>query len=78
MTPATVQKALQYSPSPDFQKQVFGDLLRKRNRHLLDEIQTRLPQSDNIIVPWGWPTCRRLQRKFKSPASAWMKAGNTK
>ena len=53
MTPATVQKALQYSPSPDFQKQVFGDLLRKRNRHLLDEIQTRLPQSDNIIVPWG-------------------------
>jgi len=55
MTPATVQKALQYSPSPDFQKQVFGDLLRKRNRHLLDEIQTRLPQSDNIIVPWGWP-----------------------
>ena len=53
MTPATVQKALQYSPSPDFQKQVFGDLLRKRNRHLWEEIQARLPESENIIVPWG-------------------------
>jgi len=53
ITPATVQKALQYSPPPDFQKQVFGDLLRKRNRHLWEEIQARLPQSDNIIVPWG-------------------------
>ena len=53
MTPETVRKALQYSPPPDFQKQVFGDLLRKRNRHLWEEIQARLPQSDNIIVPWG-------------------------
>jgi hypothetical protein len=53
MTPETVQKALQYSPPPDFQKQVFGDLLRKRNRHLWEEIQARLPESENIIVPWG-------------------------
>ena len=53
MTPATVQKALQYSPPPDFQKQVYGDLLGKRNRHLWEEIQARLPQTDNIIVPWG-------------------------
>ena len=53
MTPETVRKALQYSPPPDFQKQVFGDLLRKRNRHLWEEIQARLPQSENIIVPWG-------------------------
>jgi len=53
ITPATVRKALQYSPPPDFQKQVFGDLLRKRNRHLWKEIQARLPQSENIIVPWG-------------------------
>jgi membrane protease YdiL (CAAX protease family) len=53
ITPETVQEALQYSPPPDFQKQVFGDLLRKRNRHLWEEIQARLPQSDNIIVPWG-------------------------
>jgi hypothetical protein len=53
ITPETVQKALQYSPPPDFQKQVFGDLLRKRNRHLWAEIQARLPQSENIIVPWG-------------------------
>lgn len=53
ITPATGQKVLQFSPAPDFQKQVFGDLLRKRNRHLWEEIQARLPQTDNIIVPWG-------------------------
>ena len=53
ITPATGQKVLQFSPTPDFQKQVFGDLLRKRNRHLWEEIQARLPQTDNIIVPWG-------------------------
>jgi hypothetical protein len=53
MTPETVQKALQYSPPPDFPKQLFGDLLSKRNRHLWEEIQARLPESDNIIVPWG-------------------------
>jgi TRAP-type mannitol/chloroaromatic compound transport system permease small subunit len=49
----TVMKLVQYSPPPDFQEQLMGDLLRKRNRHLLEEIQARLPQSDNIIVPWG-------------------------
>jgi hypothetical protein len=53
ITPATGRKVLQFSPTPDFQKQVFGDLLRKRNRHLWEEIQARLPQTDNIIVPWG-------------------------
>jgi len=43
----------QYSPSPDFEEQLFDDLLRKRNRRLLDEIDSRLSQSDIIIVPWG-------------------------
>ena len=49
----TVMKLVQYSPPPHFEGQLFDDLLKKRNRHLLQEIYARLPQSDNIIVPWG-------------------------
>jgi len=48
-----LQKLIRYSPSPTFQEQLLNDLLRKRNRHLLEQINARLPQSDNLIVPWG-------------------------
>jgi hypothetical protein len=44
---------VQYAPAPDFEKQLFDDLLTKRNRHLLGEIHSHLEQSDNIMVPWG-------------------------
>jgi hypothetical protein len=43
----------QYAPSPGFEKQLFDDLLTKRNQHLLGEIHSHLEQSDNIMVPWG-------------------------
>ena len=46
-------KLLQYSPPPHFEGQLFKDLLGKRNRHLLAEIQSWLAQSENIVVPWG-------------------------
>jgi hypothetical protein len=46
-------KILQYSPPPHFEEQLFNDLLRKRNRRLLQEIHDRLSDSDNLIVPWG-------------------------
>jgi hypothetical protein len=49
----TVLKLMQYSPPPNILDLLFDDLLRKRNRHLLEEIHARLGQSDNIIVPWG-------------------------
>lgn len=52
MTPETIIKLMQFSP-PHFEEQLFDDLLRKRNRHLLGEIQSRLLQSENLIVPWG-------------------------
>lgn len=48
----TVMKLMQFSP-PHFEEQLFEDLLRKRNRRLLEEIHARLSQSENIIVPWG-------------------------
>jgi len=52
MNPETIIKLMQFSP-PHFEEQLFDDLLRKRNRHLIGEIQTRLLQSENLIVPWG-------------------------
>ena len=53
LTPETVLMLLQYSPPPHVQEQLLDDLLRKRNGHLLQELQTRLPASKQIIVPWG-------------------------
>jgi hypothetical protein len=53
LSPATLQQLLQYSPSPQTVKRLFDDLLTKRDQHLMGEIQSQLPQADNIIVPWG-------------------------
>ena len=44
---------MQYSPPPHLEEEVINDLLRKRNQHLVEEIQSELPQTDNIMVPWG-------------------------
>jgi hypothetical protein len=49
----TIQMLMQYSEPSYFHDQLFDDILRKRNRHLLEEIQVWLSQSENIIVPWG-------------------------
>src|SRR6266853_3429674 len=43
-------KMAQFSPPPHFEEQLFDDILRKRNRRVLDEIQLRLAESENIIV----------------------------
>jgi hypothetical protein len=48
-----VLRLMEYSAPPHFEDQLFDDLLGKRNRHLLEEIHARLPQSENIMVPWG-------------------------
>ena len=50
---ATLVELMEYSPPPGFEKELFDDLLRKRNRHLLDEVKARLPETENIVVPWG-------------------------
>jgi hypothetical protein len=49
----TLLKLMQYSPPPHFEEQLMEDLLRKRNRRLVEEIRTRLLDSENIMVPWG-------------------------
>ncbi len=49
----TAMKLSEYSPQPDVFDRVLDDLLGLRNRHLAQEIQNHLAQSDCIIVPWG-------------------------
>jgi hypothetical protein len=49
----TVLKLLELSPSPQLQEQLWDDLLRKRNQHLLGELRARLPDAQQFIVPWG-------------------------
>jgi hypothetical protein len=58
-------KMLQYSPPPDFERQLLEDLLRKRNRRLLEEVQAQLPESDNLIVPWGVAHMPQIAEEIK-------------
>lgn len=53
MTAENISKLMQFSPPPEFERQLFDDLLQKRNENLLGEIQSHLPGSDSIMVPWG-------------------------
>jgi macrodomain Ter protein organizer (MatP/YcbG family) len=53
LQPEIIQKLVQYSLSPEMEAKLLDDLVRKRNQHLLEEIQSHLPLSDNIMVPWG-------------------------
>ena len=49
----TVLPMLRFSPPPHYEEELLDDLLRKRNRHLLEELHARLSQTEHIIVPWG-------------------------
>jgi len=49
----TLLEMLRFSPPPHYEEELLNDLLRKRNRRLLDELQARLPQTEHIIIPWG-------------------------
>ena len=53
LTAENILNLTQHPPPPGFETQLFDDLLHKRNRHLLKEINTRLAQSEMLIVPWG-------------------------
>jgi hypothetical protein len=49
----TVMKLAAYSAPTNLDQEIIGDLITKRNQHLLATLQAELPQSDIIIVPWG-------------------------
>ncbi len=60
----TLMKLLQFS-QPHLEEQFFEDLLRKRNRHLLNEIEALLPAAEHIIVPWGAAHMPELAREIQ-------------
>lgn len=60
----TVLKLMQFS-APHFEEQLFDDLLRKRNQHLMEEIHARLSQAENIIVPWGAAHMPEIAREIQ-------------
>jgi hypothetical protein len=49
----TLMEVLRFSPPPHYEEELLDDLLHKRNRHLLEEVQARLSQTEHIIIPWG-------------------------
>jgi len=62
---ASLMELMSFSPPPGFEKELFEDLLRKRNRHLLDEMQRRLPETENIVVPWGAAHMPEIAREIQ-------------
>jgi hypothetical protein len=48
-----VLRLAQYSTPPHLEDGLLQDLLLDRNKHLLEEMQSQLSQTDNIMVPWG-------------------------
>jgi hypothetical protein len=49
----TLQFLRQCSLTDEEQKQLFDDLLLRRNQHVLNELSNRLSQADSFIIPWG-------------------------
>ena len=47
------------------EQQLFDDLLVKRNRHVLSELQARLPESVNFVIPWGAAHMAGLAREIE-------------
>ena len=53
LTFETLLKLAQFKPTEAAMNQCWDDLLAKRNRKLVAEIASRLPNTETIIVPWG-------------------------
>ncbi len=56
---------IEKSQSPRLAKQLWEDLLTKRNEHLLKEIQAALLDSDAVVVPWGAAHMRGLAEEIR-------------
>jgi len=65
VTAENLTKMMSYQPQPDFDKRLFGDLLEKRNDHLLGEIRDHLTTADSLMVPWGVAHMPGLAREIE-------------
>jgi len=61
----TLMQLMSFSPPPGFEKELFDDLLRKRNRRLLSEVKARLPETESIVVPWGAAHMPEIAREIQ-------------
>ena len=71
LTVENLQKMLQYSPPAHLDEELINDLVRKRNQHLVGEIQSHLSESDNIMVPWGVAHMPGIARELRK-AGFWL------
>jgi len=53
LRPDIVMQLIQFTPAPGFEQELLDDLLHKRNRHVVEELRSRLTESDQFVVPWG-------------------------
>lgn len=51
--PDIVLQLLQSTPEPGFEKQLFDDLLHRRNLHVIAELRERLESAEEFVLPWG-------------------------
>ncbi|MEY4386880.1 MAG: hypothetical protein RLY20_2163 [Verrucomicrobiota bacterium] len=49
----TLRQLLLFQPPPGFERDLFNDILHKRNEHLLSVIKQELSSSELLVVPWG-------------------------
>jgi hypothetical protein len=53
INPETLLALVEYPQPPNFEVQLFDDLVGKRNQHLLEAIHGSFTQSETVVVPWG-------------------------
>ena len=61
----TLPLILGCSPTEEVERQLFADLLLKRNEHLLKELHARLANSDNFVIPWGAAHMPQLAKEIQ-------------
>jgi hypothetical protein len=53
LNPERLQQLLTFAEPVGLEQTLLDDLLHKRNQHLLAELQKHLPDTDQIVIPWG-------------------------
>ena len=60
-----LRQVMKYSEPENLETELLDDLLHKRNRHLLKELATHLPETDLVIIPWGVAHMPEVSREIQ-------------
>ncbi len=60
-----IQVLFQFTPSPKLEAELIDDLVRKRNQHLIEQVQLYLPRSNELMIPWGAAHMPDLARQIQ-------------